>query len=576
MKSEIERLFKEGISQQQAGEITQAINSFEHLLSLAPHHLEGLRFLGLAYAQMGDWYNAIAYFKQALLRQPNDANLHTNLGQVYKKMQNMTEAIAHYHQALMIEPAYPQAHNHLASIYALQGNYPSALHHYYLAVKTAPDYIDAHYNLGLLFLKHHELTAARTEFKNVLALNADYIHTHFYLGLLDLKDNQLDQAEQHFLHMLAADADHVESLVNLGVIALKKAQLADDATHGQRAIDYFTKALLRDEHHLEARNNLAATFMYYDRYENALRYYLGLIQEDPDNYEYLYNTAVAQMALGHLREAQRYFEKLLSQHPHDFSALSNLAAIQMRLDHRSEAITLLRQALQVKPEDAVSQFMLQALVGQQAEPRGCPEYVQNLFNNYALYYEPHLQETLKYTLPQQIHQLLQSIQLPQKTDVLDLGCGTGLTGMVLRDYSAHLFGVDIAEKMIAKARAKGIYDQLFTSELLTFLQTDPHHYNLIVAADVLPYLGELTALFQAITKRLTPNGFFIFTCEICTTESWRLQTNIRFCHHPDYILQLCQQNQLTIQLQQPIIARQQAHQDVPVQLFVVTPRVNPD
>ena len=45
------------------------------------------------------------------------------------------------------------------------------------------------------------------------------------------------------------------------------------------------------------------------------------------------------------------------------------------------------------------------------------------------------------------------------TQALDLGCGTGLTGIILREIAKHLTGVDIAAKMLAHAKEKEIYDE---------------------------------------------------------------------------------------------------------------------
>ena len=454
------------------------------------------------------------------------------------------------------------AHEHhlLANQLSLKNDYQGALKHYRKALHQAPDLTIAHYNLGLLLLKHHELEAARKQFNNVITLYPDHMGALFYLGVLHLNAQELDEAERAFKEVLTHAEDHVFSLTNLGVIALKRKE-------GQRALDYFTKALGFDPNHIEARNNMAATFIHHDRFENALTHYEILLQHDPVNLEYHYNSGVAQMSLGHLPEAIAHFEAVLTQQETHFASLTNLAAIHMRLNHRQTAIALLERARIANPHDKTTPFMLHALTGDDTHPASCPEYVNQLFDHYALNYDKHMQETLNYTLPHHISRVLHQLNRLHFERVIDLGCGTGLSGSVLRESSEHLLGVDLSTKMLAEARRKAIYDDLVESDLSTFLHHDPSHYDLMVASDVLPYSGALEPLFETLTPRLNAQGLFMFSIEISPLEPWALQASARFCHHPNYIKTLCHANHLQLIHQEPVVARRQEGSAVNIMLL---------
>jgi len=560
MTTDIEALFAKAHRLHQNQQFPQAISYYEEVLTLAPNHLDTLRFLGLAHAQLNDMQHAIIYLRRALEQQPADASLHNNIANAYKKSFELDKALYHYQQALKLDPNYAQAHNNLASMYALQNDMKQALNHYRLAVHAQPDFVTAHFNLGLLLLKNNQLDAAKKQFKNVLALHPDHIEATFYLGVLLLESNQLALAENAFDDVLANDGEHVQALTNLGVIALKRDQ-------GQLAIDYFTKALGFDNQHQDARNNLAATFIHHDRFENALMHYDVLLQQEPHNIEYLYNAGVAQMALGHLQEAIDHFETILALQNNHFATLNNLAAIQIRLGDRQQAVTLLERALAAHPTDEASQFMLHALTGQEKNPKASPAYVSNLFNNYALYYDQHLQGSLSYTLPQHIGRLLHRLKCNNIDYAIDLGCGTGLCGSILRELSNKLIGIDISPKMLAQATNKGLYDKLIEAELVNFLDYNTQSYQLAVAADVLPYLGELDTFFAAIRRRLSDKGLFIFSHEISETNPWTLQESARFSHHPDYIKTLCNQHGLKIIEQERVTARHQNQQPLEVMLY---------
>ena len=511
----------------QAGKLTQAITEYNAILSVQPQNNIAWHYLGLAYAQMQKWQDAIIALKQALNLSPTTI-LYIHLAQAYIQQHDNVQALANFHAALQL----------------------------------TPDSLLAHYQLGIFFFDSQQIDAAKTQFNNVITLCPENAQAWFYLGMLHMQTNALSDAEQALQHSYNLDPECVETIVNLGVLALKLEQ-------GQNAINWFTHALTLDPKHILARSNLAATFIHYERFENALVYYDELLQEDKNNAEYLYNAGVAEMTLGRLHKAATYFERLLT---HDssqsFAALTNLAVIQLKLGHTTYATNLLQRAHTVSPTDPTTNFMLSALTCKHLT-QACIPYVTNLFDNYAAYYEQHLQDVLQYNIPQCINTIISKYINNNNLHTLDLGCGTGLSGVHLRTVSAHLTGVDLSNKMLTKARSKGIYDKLITSEIIEFLQQNQEYYNLIVAADVLPYLGELNLLFQCINARLTNNGYFMFTIEISHSQEFSLQSNMRFCHNPNYIQQLTSQYSLRILYQQKIIARKQQTTDVYVLLYLL-------
>lgn len=566
MSDDCELLFAQAFEMQRNNQLPQAISLYEQLLAINPQYAQAYHFLGLVYALLGDMQAAITNLKKASQLEPRNPSYHNNLANAFKKMHQTEQAILSYQQALKLSPDYAQAHHNLATVYADQTNYNEALYHYRAAIHAEPDFAAAHFNLGLLLLKNNQFDAAKKQFNNVLVLNPGNINAEFYLGILNLEANEINQAEIHFQNVLLADNNHIQAITNLGVIALKREQ-------GQLAVDYFTKALLIDNNYTEARNNLAATFMHYDRFENALMHYDVLLKQDPQNSEYLYNSGVAQMALGHLTEAIAYFETLLNEESNHFAALNNLAAIYIRLDDREQAKNLLNRALAAKPDDAASRHMLNALTQKTLVAENSPEYAMNLFNNYALYYDQHMQGLLQYSLPQHIARVLHKFHVLHVENTLDLGCGTGLTGLILREISDVLIGVDISAKMLNQAKAKNIYNQLVEKELITFLQHDKQRYDLVVAADVFPYLGELDSFFAALKLNLQPQAYFLFTIEISKTEPWLLQPTARFSHNPNYIRELCNQYELEIIHQEQLIARQQDKQALAEILFFVQQKI---
>ena len=124
--------------------------------------------------------------------------------------------------------------------------------------------------------------------------------------------------------------------------------------------------------------------------------------------------------------------------------------------------------------------------------------------------------------------------------MLDLGCGTGLLGEQFRNITRTMHGVDISDKMLQKARQKGLYDHLFTEEINLFLtSSQPGTYDLLIAADVFNYIGTLEALFTAAYRASTADALFCFSVEDLSDgpDLLRLQKSGRFAHSHHYIEQ---------------------------------------
>ena len=552
--------FKRALALQEQGDYAQAAIIFEHLLAENPSETVICSFLGLAYLESDRGQLALDILDQAISQAPKESNLHMQRAFICKRLHKPEQAIYHYQQVLRLNPNHAKAHNNLAMEYAATHQYSFALQHYRDAVHSDPSLVPAHFNLGLLFLKQGEWQAAEMQFNNVIALDSEYATAYFYLGTLYLEMNRLEESETAFRTLLGHMPEHVEGWVNRGVVALKQK-------NQQMALDYFTQALVLDNNHREARNNMAATLIHFDRYEAALHCYQELLKDEPNNLEYLYNSGVAEMGLGQLAIARQLFQQVLSSDKAHFGALSNLAAIHLRTGDREAASALLARALEIHPHDPATQFMFQALRGERKTQHACPEYVQDLFNHYALYYDAHMERVLEYAVPKRLWELFHQASIQSFVRALDLGCGTGLTGMILRPLSQHLTGVDLAAKMLAIAREKNIYDALIEAELLGFMRQTSECYDCIVAADVLPYLSDLSPLFEALSLRLSPGGVFWFTTEISVDDPWALQATMRFCHHPDYIVNLCQQYGFKLSHQETLVARKQDAQDLKVNLF---------
>ena len=127
-------------------------------------------------------------------------------------------------------------------------------------------------------------------------------------------------------------------------------------------------------------------------------------------------------------------------------------------------------------------------------------------------------------------------------EVLDLGCGTGLSGVALAPFARRLEGLDLSPRMLAEARKRGLYDALHEADLLDWLPGRSREpgaaFGLVAAADVLNYLGDLGPALAAIAGALAPGGRAAFSVEAGTGAPFALGEAMRFRHDPAHVVAL--------------------------------------
>jgi predicted TPR repeat methyltransferase len=214
------------------------------------------------------------------------------------------------------------------------------------------------------------------------------------------------------------------------------------------------------------------------------------------------------------------------------------------LGRHAEAADAYGEALKLGPEDPYVRHLVAAAGVLPQAQRAPGAYLEAVFDGYAPRFEAHL-ISLGYRAPGLLRAALLA-HLPAEAGaplgpVLDLGCGTGLIGVVLSDLAlGGLVGVDASERMLDEARHKGLYAELIHDDLEAMLHRTTATWPVVIAADVLCYFGALGAVMAAVHARMPPGGLFLFTVEELPPDgpdgsSWQLGRQGRYAHQAAHV-----------------------------------------
>ena len=290
----------------------------------------------------------------------------------------------------------------------------------------------------------------------------------------------------------------------------------------------------------------------------------------------------------------------------------------------------MRVALKHNPDNEEAKHALSALVADPTVTTASTAYITSLFDEYAATFDKALVQDLNYTAPQKIHEVVSELAarsgIKSFKTVVDVGCGTGLVGPLVRNLTETLVGVDLSSQMIEQARQRQVYDELHVEEITESLgryhnksdRARMRAIGLVVAADVFVYSGDLGGVFKAAALGIKRGGWFALTLErlfrnetaeaeaeaagvgagesvldisgeeaaaggevdapkaqtFKVTEEdlakgWKLQLSGRFAHSEQYVTGLATANGFKVMHHETFVPRKDQGKDIPGQLFVL-------
>jgi predicted TPR repeat methyltransferase len=282
------------------------------------------------------------------------------------------------------------------------------------------------------------------------------------------------------------------------------------------------------------------------------------MKHKPDTEALLASSSVL-MTLGNHAGAEKACRRALKMSPENATLWIQLGQILADDERRIPAAAAYQRALNIDPKNPTATFFLAALTaegdgGSSAPPAMPQEYIRRFFDECAPRFDNLLVGTLQYQAPRLLEQMFgrwiaqAGSERAKPLTILDAGCGTGLCGQWLARHRGRLIGIDLSHKMIALSRTLRVYDELVAGDVVKELQKHSGALDLVVAGDVLVYIGDLTQMFAAVASALRKGGVFLFSVEAAADPGYVLLPTKRFAHSRGYVQRIASANGLAIRV----------------------------
>ena len=244
------------------------------------------------------------------------------------------------------------------------------------------------------------------------------------------------------------------------------------------------------------------------------------------------------LRLGDTKNAERAFDRALQEDPSCAPAWSERGNLMRELLRFDEARDCFERALALGADPELNSFYLASIRGGDVPATPPRRYVEGLFDDYAADFQSHAAEKLEY----RGYEVLLKPFLGngrRYERVLDLGCGTGLCGALIAAQAHIVDGVDVSIAMLEEARKHRVYRELVHADLGEFLAASTSQWDLLLAADVFIYVGDLAAILRSARRILAPGGCLAFTVELASEgKDIQLLPSLRYAHSEAYVRRL--------------------------------------
>ena len=474
----------------------------------------------------------------------------------------LDEAEQCYRQLLEAEPRHFDALHLLGLIARARGDAQLAVGLIERAIEVDDRQAIAWCNLGTAWQDLGASDRAIPAFERAIALDPGYALAHNNRGNALRNLGMFDEALACYDTALRCKPDHADAAMGRGIV------LHHLGRHEDALAAYEAGLKLRPD--ADGWSNRGSVLYTLGRFDEALQSMERALRLDTRHASAWCNRGMTLQKLERHGEALESYDKALELRPNHAEAWLYRGNLLRLMGSLNEAAASYRRAREHGADAQQVDYFLAALGDGEAPSASPASYVRSLFDRYASHFDEHLVEVLHYRTPQLLMDAMQQAGVARAGDAIDLGCGTGLAGALLRPHVKTLQGVDLSQAMLDRAEARGIYDSLACEDVTQYLLRHESAFDLAVAADVLVYLGDLVPLMRAARHALRAGGAFVFSVEEGGEDNFTLQRSHRYAHARAYVEHVSLDAGFAVKQVTPCVLREDEGADVAGLCIVLT------
>ncbi len=500
------------------GELQQAADICKRMLADNPDFAYGYHLMATLFRTTGNLEKALNFTGLAIRIDPGVASFYVQRGQLLFTLKYFDEAAEVFDKLLEMEPL--SAHYMLlrADVYAKQEQYDEAIALLSSARKHAGD-------AEIADVDEHE-------------------------GRCMLAMGEIKKAEKFFDRSIAAKPEATRSYIEKGKILLFEKR-------DHEAEVCFAKAINNDPHSWEALHGMAIVNERQGQTDSAIALAIQAVNADNAIFDSL-------MLLGNLLlrkqswdGAEHIFRQALSVIPDSVYAWHGLATSLIPQKKLETIEGEFKQLLVSRPDNKALTFLCESVCGK--VPTVSPEaYALSWFDDYASRYEFYLPSLGSYQASSLCELVRGLSQLADRKDCsfLDLGCGSGMAAEHMRDITNMSVAVDLSPRMLDMARLRSCYDEYYALDVGEFALGSDRVFDIIIAMDVLPYIGDLDQFFKVTRNLMGAGSVFAFTVEkVDKGMDFQLGQDGRYKHKASYVRSMIEEQGYELLVEEEMLLR---------------------
>ena len=525
MELTIDQAIEKAIEAHKSGQLHEADKLYTAILKVESKHPDINHNMGVLAVAFGKVEEALPFFKTALEVNSNKAQFWLSYINTLIKLDRLLESKTLLNQAKakgitgegfdkleqslniiqqrkvnITKPREP-SENQIQSLINLYGSgqLQQALTKSHQMLKNFPNSANIYNIAGVCNLGLLQIDAAIESFTLAIEIKPNFFDPHYNMGLALKKNGNLDTAIESYKEAIKIKSNSYETYFNMGLALTEKGDL-----------------------------------------EAAISSYKLSLNLRPSSADSYLNLGNVQFTKGEIKAAIFSYEQAVKFKPNNAVAHYNMGRALKGIGNLDAAKESFKQAIKIRPNYPDAKHLLASLEGKTtaSPPR---VYVERLFDQYAARFDNSLVNKLCYNVPKIIRELIiKKNKGSSLGSILDLGCGTGLIGVELKQFCQNIEGIDLSKLMLRQAEKKTVYGKLTHIDITDYLSTAELSFDYFISADVFIYMGELSDVFDLIRNRNRTQGKLIFSTEHTEKRGFSLEKSGRYSHSKKYIEYLCE------------------------------------